>query len=133
MKASAARKLLEQITDVEVGRVIFGPFHVQVEFLGVHNLFLRLNRSFEVVRGADQHSFEPEVLSVQPAASFLAACVGSKLTGLELEANLLTVSFANTTMLYVPLAGANFEPIEISCCHHLSPNKLEWLTTVEAG
>ena len=132
MKARDARKLLEQFAEFEVDRVIFGPFYVSIDFLGVHNVYLRVNKPFTVRQASQHYSFELEAASAQPAASLLVSCVGSKVAKLELAANMLTVQFSNSSVLSVQLGERDFEPIEISCCHHLAPNELLWLTTVEA-
>jgi hypothetical protein len=133
VKASEARDLLAPVVELELDRVVFGPRYVSMELSGTHNLSLRLNKSFEVVSSAFQHTFNIESNAAQSAASALVACIGAKVTTLELAPSLLSVPFSNGWLLQLALAHADFEPLELSCSHHMAPNELKWFSTVEAG
>lgn len=132
MQIGASRRLLESVSGLEVGRVLFGPFYVSIDLLGDHNLFLRLNKSFTIGRGGALESFKMESSLPQRAAASLVACVASKVVRLQCVGNQFELAFSNGNVLSVSLAAGDFEPLEVSCAHHVAPHELLWHTIIEA-
>lgn len=133
MKASEARKLLAQLKELEVGRVMVGPSYLEIDFTGEHNLHLRVNKSFDVIVDGITLNWDFEAVCAQPAASHVVACVSAGVVSLRLSADELTWSCTNGVTCKVALLQTDFEPVEVSCTHCLHPDKLEWMTPVVAG
>ena len=133
MKASAAQELLKTLVELELSRLIFGPFYVLLHFTGALELSVRVNKSFEVLSSNGSLAFDIASSHPQPAAAALVACIQSKVAAIELTAESVRIPFSNGSTLVTTIGGSDFEPLEMSCWHHMSPSKLEWFTTVEAG
>ena len=126
---------LQSFAGLELSAVSFEWDTVQLRFVGEHNVSVRIAKAFQLQPTSAQADTEivPGGGGRPHVAGELACLVKARLLAITYKSDELTLRFTGGQYLRVPLAAEDFDPVEISSAHHLSPNELEWYSVVNAG
>ena len=127
-------KKLQSFAGLELSAVSFDWDTVQLRFVGEYNVSVRIGKTFQLQNASGQASNDivPGGGGNPQVAGDLASLVKARLQAITYKSNELALLFAGGQYVRVPLANEDFDPVEISCSHHLSPSELEWHTVVTA-
>ena len=127
-------KKLQSFAGLELSAVSFDWDTVQLRFVGEYNVSVRIGKTFQLQNASGQASNDivPGGGGNPQVAGDLASLVKARLQAITYKSNELALLFAGGQYVRVPLANEDFDPVEISCSHHLSPGELEWHTVVTA-
>lgn len=126
---------LQSFAGLYLSAVSFEWDSVQLRFVGVYNVSVRIGKTFrlQVASGAPGNELVLGGGGAPQVAGALASLVRARLQAITYDSNELSLHFASGPSIHVSLATEDFDPVEISCSHHLSPNELDWFTVLNAG
>ena len=125
---------LESFAGLELSAVSFEWDTVLLRFVGEYNVGVRIAKAFQFRMPSEQAGRQiiPAGGGSPLVAGELALLVRERLMTITYKSHELALRFVGGQRVYVTLAAEDFDPVEISCAHHLSPNELEWYSVVNA-
>ena len=126
---------LAALGDIELSNVSFGPFHAQLDFSGEFNVFLRIDKDIDLLNEANV----TETINIETKRNYesvgkLVSLIGAKVCSMKYQSNLFRIDFEKPQdeSLVINLLTTGFDPIQVSCSHHMNPRELVWRFTVNA-
>ena len=125
----------QSFAGLELSAVSFEWDTVLLRFVGEHNVAVRIGKTFQLQNSSGEASNDivPGGGGNPRVAGDLALLVKDRLQAITYKPNELALLFSGGQHLRVPLASEDFDPVEISCSHHLRPSELEWHYVVTAA
>ena len=129
------QRSLAALNSIQLSNVSFGSFHAQLDFSGEFNVSLRIDKNIEQLT----EDGLIEIINIETKQNYgsvgkLVALIGGKVRSVEYLGDSLRVEFEkpmNETIV-IQLASTDFDPVQISCVHHMKPRELVWDYVVNA-
>ena len=120
---------------IELSNVSFGPIHAQLDFSGEFNVSLRIDKDIDLLNEANvTETIDIETKKNYESAGKLVSLIGSKVCSMNYQSISFRIDFEKPQdqSLVINLLTTDFDPIQVSCSHHMNPRELVWRFTVNA-